>query len=776
MRLTGMQRGGGLLLALALSACSGGGAGGTLPASAPVGGGGTPGAQKVRLEMVIRGPHRKANLARRGMRPRFVSPSTDGVLVQAYPHGAAHTPANLIAQNAVDVSSGSTACGGQSGYPRTCSVTIGVPATTGVNDDFVFTSYDSAPVGGSFPSTAHVLGIGSVLNQAIVANTNNVLTIYLGGVIAHLSGQAGFVSLPADGSAHSLSLVIDPSDYGNNPIAAGSNDPYANPIVVSLSETGGSGHASLSLNGGAGASSVTLTTSSDTVAVDYDGGGAAGYGASVTIAAPSVSGAGGASETVAVSPLFVSASTYSSGTRTLNLGANLASTVTLSELDATGAASVYTVTPSGCTNVASAGTPSGTQASASVSVTGGSTVSASGCTLAFSDGTSTVTANVTNSSGNGTIGVPPAVTITQWQLPTTSADPAGITAGSDGALWFTECGANTIGRIPTTAPTPNPANTATPNPDISEYPIPTANAVPYGITSGPDGALWFTESQTAAVARIPTDATPNSGAQITEYPSASLTTPQGIATGPDGNLWVANFGVASVATISPAGQVLALLATGSSSTPLHLVTGPDGAIWFTDPCAGAIGRIKGGALTEESIPASVNPYPEPIGIAVGSDGNIWFTDIGLFPGNSAIGKVNVSAFPVGGISEIGLPNSGSSGNIVGGPDGALWFTDCSNDAIGRIPTTATSTSDIAEYALPTAGAEPHGIARGPDGNLWFTEFSGNSIGRLVIGSSPNAERAIAHYSGVKPALRRRPRYLMRLRARFRRVPSLSHGT
>ncbi len=757
-------RAGALLTMVAvLAACSGGARNsGTLPPAPPIGGGGTPSAQKVRLEMVIRGPHRKANLARRGMRPRFVSPSTDGVLVQAYPHGATQIPANLIAQNAVDVSSGSAACGGQSGYPRTCSVSIGVPATTSVTDDFVFTSYDAAPVGGSFPSGAHVLGIGSVLDQAIVANTNNVLTIYLGGVIAHLSGQAGFVSLPADGSAHSLSLVIDPSDYGNNPITAGSNDPYANPIVVSLSEAGGSGHASLSLNGGAGASSVTLTTSSDTVAVQYDGGGAVGYGASVTIAAPSVSGAGGASETVAVSPLFVSASTYSSGTRTLNLGANLASTVTLSELNASGAASVYTVTPSGCSNVASAGTPSGTQASASVSVTGGSTVSASGCTLAFSDGTSTVTANVTNSSGSGSVGVPPAVTITEWRIPTSSSFPQGITAGSDGALWFTECGGNKIGRIPTDAPTPNPASTATPNPDISEYPLPTANAYPHGITSGPDGALWFAECNANKIGRIPTDATPGSGAQITEY--ASGATPFGITTGPDGNLWYGNFNRNDVQSMSPAGTVLQTYTTATQYTDFF-VTGPDGAVWFTECNApGVIGRIKNGVLSEESVPnSSVGTSPAPYGIAVGSDGNIWFTDL---DGHGGIGKVDVATFPAtGSISEIALPGtSGLPFGITSGPDGALWFADRNNNAIGRIPTDATQTSDIAEYQLPSPSSNPVAIAKGPDGNLWFAESASGNIGRLVIGSSPTAERAMTHYPHRASSLPRLPRFLRRRHA------------
>ena len=55
-----------------------------------------------------------------------------------------------------------------------------------------------------------------------------------------------------------------------------------------------------------------------------------------------------------------------------------------------------------------------------------------------------------------------------------------ITAGADGALWFTQWGSNHIGRITTTG-------------EVSEHAIPTPGSEPHGITAGPDGALWFAE-------------------------------------------------------------------------------------------------------------------------------------------------------------------------------------------------------------------------------------------------------------------------------------------
>ena len=67
--------------------------------------------------------------------------------------------------------------------------------------------------------------------------------------------------------------------------------------------------------------------------------------------------------------------------------------------------------------------------------------------------------------------------------------------------------------------------------------------------------------------------------------------------------------------------------------------------------------------------------------------------------------------------------------ITLGPDGNMWFTDKTGNAIGRI----TPAGAIKEFALPTHGAGPQGIVAGPDGNLWFTEMSAvpSKIGKIT---------------------------------------------
>ena len=37
---------------------------------------------------------------------------------------------------------------------------------------------------------------------------------------------------------------------------------------------------------------------------------------------------------------------------------------------------------------------------------------------------------------------------------------------------------------------------------ITEYPIPTANSGPHGITVAPDGSVWFTEIEAGKIGRL----------------------------------------------------------------------------------------------------------------------------------------------------------------------------------------------------------------------------------------------------------------------------------
>jgi virginiamycin B lyase len=310
-----------------------------------------------------------------------------------------------------------------------------------------------------------------------------------------------------------------------------------------------------------------------------------------------------------------------------------------------------------------------------------------------------------------------AVTFTEFPVPTVDGGPWSITTGPDGALWFTESFANKIGRITTAGV-------------ITEFKIPSANSqLLGGITQGPDGALWFGEEFAGKIGRITTDGV------ITEFP---VPAPSGITTGPDGALWFTELGD-KIGRITTAGVITEFKIPTTLSFPQAITTGPDDALWFTENAANKLGRITtAGVITEFPMPTP--GFRDLRSITAGPDGALWFTET-----NAAIGRITTA----GVITEFPIPTKGSVIQyITTGPDGALWFTDTFANKIGRI----TTAGAITEFPLPKAGSGPTGITTGPDGALWFTEQTPNAdqIGRLSLPAlqvSPSANIAASGPQG-----------------------------
>ena len=132
---------------------------------------------------------------------------------------------------------------------------------------------------------------------------------------------------------------------------------------------------------------------------------------------------------------------------------------------------------------------------------------------------------------------------------------------------------------------------------------------PISITSGPDGALWFTNGANNSIGRITTSG------KVTNYTGTGISDPQGITVGPDGALWFANYGTNSIGRITTAGVVTNYTGAGIS-WPYWITVGPDGALWFTNlgnGTIGSIGRITtAGAVTNYTDPASPTRTASPL--------------------------------------------------------------------------------------------------------------------------------------------------------------------
>jgi virginiamycin B lyase len=190
-----------------------------------------------------------------------------------------------------------------------------------------------------------------------------------------------------------------------------------------------------------------------------------------------------------------------------------------------------------------------------------------------------VTASVTN-QGNGfyyvSAGPSPTFALSA------NSKPLGITKGPDAAVWFAENQANKIGRLIPSVDAQGGVSFS----GLTEYSLPTANSQPFRITSGSDGALWFTENNANRVGRVTTAGT------ITEYSFSAGNVGYGITLGADGAIWFAESGSAGdkLGRVTTSGTITEVTVPTANAGVYGITVGPDRAIWFTEKNALKIGR------------------------------------------------------------------------------------------------------------------------------------------------------------------------------------------
>ena len=281
--------------------------------------------------------------------------------------------------------------------------------------------------------------------------------------------------------------------------------------------------------------------------------------------------------------------------------------------------------------------------------------------------------------------------------------------------------------------------------------------VPNSITTGPDGALWF--SNEFSIGRMTT-----SGA-VTIYPVSGQ--PQGITEGPDGALWFTT--ATGIGRITTSGAIN--IFTGPKvEAPEGIVAGPDGALWFGD--SHSIGRITtAGVITTFPLPGSGSaPSPGVGDVTVGPDGALWFTAGGYYTYPNPVTRKYDEKYPfkwingyIGRITTAGVITKysfapgvapGSTGStklpsapqdITTGPDGALWFTVWVTNNTGKFTLVntgghigrITTSGQVSSFSSSKING-PMGLTSGPDGALWFTNYNYpflgstfGSIGRMT---------------------------------------------
>jgi streptogramin lyase len=288
----------------------------------------------------------------------------------------------------------------------------------------------------------------------------------------------------------------------------------------------------------------------------------------------------------------------------------------------------------------------------------------------------------------------------------------------------------------------HPAANATSSYTLDEWNVPTSHAGPWGITTDQQGGIWFTENRTSKLARF--DPTNN---YFTEWsipgggnPRYILTRPVAIGGSNATRVYFTEYSSNKVGYFDSWNGTFREWQLTSGSNPVGIYVDANYTIWFTESGRDTIGRLSPTAnlLTEWTLPGATSSPPTltPWGIYVQSalsgvyhnvtDRYVWFTELT----NNTIGRLQVTN------SLLILWNLNSLGFIPGlnyGPmditvdsSSNVIFSASSGDRISVLQNCGTTCIGYREYVLPsrTVNAKPTSVNFDARRSVaWFTEYN-----------------------------------------------------
>lgn len=295
---------------------------------------------------------------------------------------------------------------------------------------------------------------------------------------------------------------------------------------------------------------------------------------------------------------------------------------------------------------------------------------------------------------------------------------------------------------------------------VNEVPLLGTFDLPYSVTSGPDGNLWYT-----TFSGEPGAYNPATGAETTVF--TGMFGAYDIVTGPDGFLYMTRWdGTALLTKMDTTGQIVAEYDIGFGVTATALTVGPDNALWITG--AGFVDDANGLSVhtplvirvTTDGSVQQFNAGPLNItgtDIVAASDAlyiagqtaSVNYTDENGIPqiaqGESRVLRVTldgtITAFDVGaglaGVNSVAVAADGSIyyAQSIANFDGTASY----EEVIGRFTINPDDTINLTRYVLSAdtnvSYVQPNSLLAASDGNIWFSQQATQSVVRLTPGGT-----------------------------------------
>ena len=350
----------------------------------------------------------------------------------------------------------------------------------------------------------------------------------------------------------------------------------------------------------------------------------------------------------------------------------------------------------------------------------------------------------TESATDGIGRMTPAGVFTEFAV-TAGSHPHDIAAGPDGKLWFSEPGTNKIGTMSTSGA------------GYTEYPTPTTNSSPAQITAGPDGALWFAENNADQIGRITT------GGTITEYGSTQVPSfqgggtraavPYGIATGPDGNIWYTDYPIGRTPgtaigrlPLVPCADLANSVASSNDSTGLRDTPGSQQTVQITVSNCGASTLTSATTSTTVVAPSgcpaapSIGSFTSTLANGQSTSQTFSFNDPSCLGTYTVTSKTTTSSSAVATSTTYYVVGNGQGSHVVGDFNGD-GYTDLALGSGGAVNVYYGSASGVdtrdPQVFTPQSPGMPSQLASCGDCGFGFSliagDFNGNGYSDLAVG-------------------------------------------
>jgi len=292
-----------------------------------------------------------------------------------------------------------------------------------------------------------------------------------------------------------------------------------------------------------------------------------------------------------------------------------------------------------------------------------------------------------------------------FTLPVDGANPHDVvTVPGEGHVdvWFTESGADRIGRL---------VFTATTDYRYEGFPLPPGSK-PLNLLVFQD-AIWFTAAQGDYLGRLD----PNTG-HIDAFEVGVGTYPADLAVGPNGNIWFTQMMV---------DQLAELVVTSTLDYRVNVYT--DTFLTHGRPYGIAVAgqsiyvaQTANDLVSVFTLPSSwlhlpLSGFPEtldePYALAADSQGLVWATE----RAGDAVSSFNVGTLPIVARRRVSPPGGEPMGIAVD-PADDIWFTQRAAGQIGRLNPRLPTGQRFTYYPLPQTGLAPTGITADDSEAIW----------------------------------------------------------